>query len=244
MPWTRLRTGPPDSRRRQSALQLNSPEGPDNGPDRIGHDTREPDFLTAASPSVSTFMHQENALHTSLSHGQDPSSNAQDLSRTKSQRFNLLKFRHASDSQLSRTAKEQSMVREPMPAGKSTPTRESDSLKQRSFRLPNSSSYRHDRASHRTPRPTTEEKICISTTPSSKAGRWTSLSFVQALKFVAQGQQHGRRSRWPSFCVEQPKRSSISHHFRPAGEAQDIRCASRLWRRRQLDLGSTRVSII
>ncbi|KAL8986073.1 MAG: hypothetical protein Q9205_000416 [Flavoplaca limonia] len=116
MPWTRLRTGPPDSRRRQSALQLNSPEGLDNGPDRIGHDTREPDFLTAASPSVSTFMHQENALHTSVSQGQDPSSNAQGLSRTRSQRFNLLKFRHASDSQLSRTAKEQSMVREPMPA--------------------------------------------------------------------------------------------------------------------------------
>ena len=121
MPWTRLRAGQTDSRRRQSGLQLNSSEDPDNGTGGIGDGTREPDFLTAASPSVSTFMHQGHALHTSVSQGQDPSSNAQDLSRIKSQRFSLLKFRHASDSQLSRTAKEQAMVREPMPAGKSNP---------------------------------------------------------------------------------------------------------------------------
>ncbi|KAL8999097.1 MAG: hypothetical protein Q9169_001985 [Polycauliona sp. 2 TL-2023] len=117
MPWNRLRTGHSDSRRRQSALHLNPDEQPGHEPIGMGDGGREPDSLSAASPSVSDFIDQGLPLHTSVSQGPGPSSIAQDSSQIKSQRFSLLKFRHASDSQLSRTAKEQAMMRaHPMPA--------------------------------------------------------------------------------------------------------------------------------
>ncbi|KAI4263026.1 MAG: hypothetical protein L6R42_001810 [Xanthoria sp. 1 TBL-2021] len=115
MPWNRLRTVQSDDRRRQSALHLNPDEDPGHEPTSDGR--REPDFLPAASPSVSNLMDQGHLLQTSVSQGQDPSPNRQDSPQIKSQRFSLLKFRHASDSQLSRTAREQAMMRaQPMPA--------------------------------------------------------------------------------------------------------------------------------
>lgn len=147
MPWNRLRTVQSDDRRRQSALHLNPDEDPGHEP--TSDSRREPDFLSAASPSVSNLMDQGHLLQTSVSQGQDPSPNRQDSPQIKSQRFSLLKFRHASDSQLSRTAREQAMMRaQPMPAGKLLPRRESDNDKQRSSVSRDSSSYHHDRANH------------------------------------------------------------------------------------------------
>ncbi|CAO1603488.1 hypothetical protein XANCAGTX0491_007075 [Xanthoria calcicola] len=116
MPWNRLRTAPSDNRRRQSALHLKPEEDPGHEPDGTADSRREPDSLPAASPSLSTCMDQGNALHTSVSHGHVPPPNGQDSPQIKSQRFSLLKFRHASDSQLSRTAREQAMMpTQPMP---------------------------------------------------------------------------------------------------------------------------------
>ena len=150
MPWNRLRTAPSDNRRRQSALHLKPEEDPGHEPDGTADSRREPDSLPAASPSLSTCMDQGNALHTSVSHGHVPPPNGQDSPQIKSQRFSLLKFRHASDSQLSRTAREQAMMpTQPMPTGKSSPPQESDNPKQRSSLLPRSSSYHHNRPSRR-----------------------------------------------------------------------------------------------
>ncbi|KAL8855046.1 MAG: hypothetical protein Q9221_000243 [Calogaya cf. arnoldii] len=176
MPWNRLRTGQSDTRRRQSALRLNPYEDAGNEPDGTGNSTRELDSLPAASPSVSNSIDQGHPLHTSVSQGQDPSSNGQDSPQIKSQRFSMLKFRHASDSQLSRTAREQAMMRAQPNV------------------LRNSSSHHHHRANHGHTRTIAEEKICISTTTSSEAVRWTSFIIVQTLENVAQGQQSWRRS--------------------------------------------------
>ncbi|KAL8674212.1 MAG: hypothetical protein Q9168_001380 [Polycauliona sp. 1 TL-2023] len=113
MPWNRLT----DNRRRQSALHLNLDGNHSHELIGTGHRGTEPELLPALSPCVSDSIGQGHPLHTSVSQGQESPPDVQDLSRIRSQRFSLLKFRHASDSQLSRTAREQAMMRaEPMPA--------------------------------------------------------------------------------------------------------------------------------
>ncbi|KAL8807806.1 MAG: hypothetical protein Q9182_000455 [Xanthomendoza sp. 2 TL-2023] len=107
MPWKSV------NRRRQSTLGLN----PDHEREEIGNPNEEPDSLqsTVISPSVSVLTDQGHDLQTSLTHGPDPL--PQDSPQIKSQRFSLLKFRHASDSQLSTTAKKQALMRpQPIPA--------------------------------------------------------------------------------------------------------------------------------
>ncbi|KAL8788654.1 MAG: hypothetical protein Q9213_001582 [Squamulea squamosa] len=124
MPWNRLRAGQSDSRRRQSDLHLDRYEGSGHESDRTGPQSREPvSFPPAVSlPSVSTPMDQDDGLRTTVSQGQDPSPREQDSFQIRPQRFSLLKFRHASDSQLSRTAREQAMMRaQPMPAEMTEP---------------------------------------------------------------------------------------------------------------------------
>ncbi|KAL8858463.1 MAG: hypothetical protein Q9178_004961 [Gyalolechia marmorata] len=114
MPWNRLRAGQSDNRRRQSTLHLDRYE-----PDGTRDLNREPDFLppTAASSSVSGPIDQSLHLHTTVSQGQDPFPPDQHSPHIRSHRFSLLKLRHASDSQLSRTAREHAMIRaQPMPA--------------------------------------------------------------------------------------------------------------------------------
>ncbi|KAL8731435.1 MAG: hypothetical protein Q9166_003410 [cf. Caloplaca sp. 2 TL-2023] len=119
MPWSRLRAGQSDSRRRQSTLHLDRDEGHDHEYGD-GNTIREPDSLhpTPTSPSALSFMDQGHELHTSISQGQVPPLQGQDPPQIRSQRFSLLKFRHASDSQLSRTAREQAAMRaqEKLPA--------------------------------------------------------------------------------------------------------------------------------
>ncbi|KAL8816354.1 MAG: hypothetical protein Q9223_004623, partial [Gallowayella weberi] len=107
MPWKSV------NRRRQSTLGLD----PDHEREEIGNPNEELDSVqpTAISPSVSVLSDQGHDTQTSVTHGPDPL--PQDPIQIKSQRFSLLKFRHASDSQLSRTAKEQALMRpQPMPA--------------------------------------------------------------------------------------------------------------------------------
>ncbi|KAL9595471.1 MAG: hypothetical protein Q9219_006431 [cf. Caloplaca sp. 3 TL-2023] len=120
MPWSRLRRDQPDRRRRRSVLQLD-PSGPaEHEQDRGVNNGREPDSLQPArlSTSVSDLMLQEHNLHATVSNGQDPSPYGQHPPTNRSQRFSLLKFRHASDSQLSRTARDQALTgRPPVPTG-------------------------------------------------------------------------------------------------------------------------------
>ncbi|KAL8697141.1 MAG: hypothetical protein Q9224_002452 [Gallowayella concinna] len=106
MPWKSV------NRRRQSTLALN----PDHERDDMGNPSGELDSLqpTAISPSGSVLADQGHSLQKSATHGQDPSPH--DPPQIKPQRFSLLKFRHASDSQLSRTAREQAiMCAQPIP---------------------------------------------------------------------------------------------------------------------------------
>lgn len=112
MPWSRLRADRPkqstNRRRRHSSINLPQSDGLasenfvdyDNGP---RPDKSRP---SEASPSVPILVdHEQEPNTTQLPEG-PPGPSRQDSS-LKSQRFSLLKFRHASDSQLSRTARVQ-----------------------------------------------------------------------------------------------------------------------------------------
>lgn len=120
MTWSRLRKDQPDFRRRRSILRLDSYQDRDHTQDPKENEEREPDSLhiTRTSVSVSDLNDQEQGLQTSVSHDQDPSAYGKGPQMSRTQRFSLLRFRHASDSQLSRTARDQSLTsRPPVPTG-------------------------------------------------------------------------------------------------------------------------------
>ncbi|KAI4188063.1 MAG: hypothetical protein L6R41_002408 [Letrouitia leprolyta] len=115
MTWSRLRKDQPDFRRRRSILRLDSYQDRDHTQDPKENEEREPDSLhiTRTSVSVSDLNDQEQGLQTSVSHDQDPSAYGKGPQMSRTQRFSLLRFRHASDSQLSRTARDQSLTSRP-----------------------------------------------------------------------------------------------------------------------------------
>lgn len=123
MPWNRLRGDQSDRRRRHSALRLDLAEELGSAQE---HEQQEQEQaqgngngtgsgsknLSGKSTSVSDLDHGHN-LQLSVSQGQTPYSPEQETFSSRPQRFSLLKFRHASDSQLSRTARSQ--ARNPSP---------------------------------------------------------------------------------------------------------------------------------
>ncbi|KAL8965630.1 MAG: hypothetical protein Q9183_003755 [Haloplaca sp. 2 TL-2023] len=124
MTWNRLRGGQSDRRKRHSTLNLNRADGYGNEhiDSKVG--SGEPVSLhpDETSRSVSDLVNHDHELHTSVSQGQDPSTYLQEP-QIRPQRFSLLKFRHASDSQLSRTARSQAMTEQPpMPVAPSIVT--------------------------------------------------------------------------------------------------------------------------
>ncbi len=118
MPWNRLRGDQSDRRRRRSALRLDLAEELGSGQE---HEQQEQEQaqgngngtgsgsnnLSGKSTSVSDLLDHGHNLQLSVSQGQTPCSPEQDTFSSRPQRFSLLKFRHASDSQLSRTARSQ-----------------------------------------------------------------------------------------------------------------------------------------
>ncbi|KAI4259283.1 MAG: hypothetical protein LQ352_000823 [Teloschistes flavicans] len=121
MPWNRLRGGQFDSLRRHSTLNLDQPDKHDQTDYGTERKAEEPASLhpDGTFNSVSNLTIHDHELHTSLSHGQSPSPYTQEP-QVRPQRFSLLKFRHASDPQLARTARNQAMLdRPPMPAAPS-----------------------------------------------------------------------------------------------------------------------------
>ncbi|KAL9029076.1 MAG: hypothetical protein Q9196_002639 [Gyalolechia fulgens] len=119
MTWSRLRKDQSDYRRRHSTLRLDPAREDDHVQDKPqeGYD-REPDSLhpAGASVSVSGLIDHGHGLQTSVSHEQarqGPSPYGQEPHMSRPQRFSLLRFRHASDPQLSRTAKDHSIMNRP-----------------------------------------------------------------------------------------------------------------------------------
>ncbi|KAL8760654.1 MAG: hypothetical protein Q9184_003169 [Pyrenodesmia sp. 2 TL-2023] len=151
MPWNRPRGDQSDRRRRQSALRLEPAEELSQGQEHEqqaqgnGNGTGSGSkSMSGKSTSVSDLLDHGHDLQLSVSHGQAPYPPKQDSFSSRPQRFSLLRFRHASDSQLSRTARSQVTDRSPpMPTTPSiittAPTLESfdSSQKRRStFLLP------------------------------------------------------------------------------------------------------------
>ncbi|KAL8707877.1 MAG: hypothetical protein Q9220_007161 [cf. Caloplaca sp. 1 TL-2023] len=119
MLWERLRAIQPDRRRRHSTLLQHLPKDHVNGENQTEQTDGELDSLhpTATSVSVSDLSDHEQNLQASASHGPILPSIGQEP-QIRPQRFSLLKFRHASDPQLSRTARAQVEVHQPpMPTG-------------------------------------------------------------------------------------------------------------------------------
>lgn len=117
MPWSRRRVNRPND----ATLRRHSTLDPANipGDAHTSHDSTIDPLSTVRSSSP-------------LRHSIDPTGAAKDASfgekslrppspERRQQRFSMLKFRHASDSQLAKTAKEQAaMVPPPMPNGNLT----------------------------------------------------------------------------------------------------------------------------
>ncbi|KAI4286887.1 MAG: hypothetical protein L6R35_003856 [Caloplaca aegaea] len=112
MPWNRARGDQNDRHRRKSTVLLDPAEAPS-----LGHDHKksqpEPQTVSGKSTSVSDLLDHGHDLQLSASQGQDPYSHGREPQTVRPQRFSLLRFRHASDSQLSRTARDQTMTRPP-----------------------------------------------------------------------------------------------------------------------------------
>lgn len=124
MTWGRFRGhAPSNSRgtsRRQSMVDITRLQSQSDYAMRNDQSASQSNALPrAALPHlVPLSMDQLDASNGSSATRSPPSSMVRDPS-PKPQRFSLLKFRHASDSQLSRTAKDQaSRVSPPMPTGK------------------------------------------------------------------------------------------------------------------------------
>ena len=122
MPWNPLRvTRPSDTAlRRHSSLD---PANIANGPKetRNSHDGAMDLVNNVRSASPLRNSIDPAGAATDASFGERPRSPP--LPTARQQRFSILKFRHASDSQLSRTAKEQAQAAAstpPMPDGKQT----------------------------------------------------------------------------------------------------------------------------
>ncbi|KAL9006250.1 MAG: hypothetical protein Q9188_001022 [Gyalolechia gomerana] len=115
MTWSRFRKDQSDCCRRHSTLRLDPSLGDEHVQNLKKDNDREPESLHAAGTkiSVSDLIDQGHGLQTSVSHEQGPSPYGRKPQMSRPQRFSLLRFRHASDSQLSRTAKDQSMMNRP-----------------------------------------------------------------------------------------------------------------------------------
>lgn len=123
MPWSRLRThkaGDMGSLHRHSTVDptMSDQEGEQMNPNdanHLGHNHHEAD----KSPSPLRNSFEPPAYqHATLSTEKSNSPNTQDHPPNR-QRFSMLRFRHASDPQISKTARDQSLgVIPPMPAGK------------------------------------------------------------------------------------------------------------------------------
>lgn len=128
MPWNRFRGDQFDRRRRHSTLRLDTAEGQeqdqaqDQDQGNVNAAGPASRHLSGKSTSVSDLLDHGHNLQLSVSQGQDPYPREQEFQSRRPQRFSLLKFRHASDSQLSKTARTQGMNRSPpVPAGKIEP---------------------------------------------------------------------------------------------------------------------------
>lgn len=123
MPWSRLQTnGPGDmsSLRRHSTIDpttfdLQSEQLALNDANHLGHDTA--DIVKSPSPLRNSFEPPQDARATPST--ETPRSPALQEQPPNRQRFSMLRFRHASDPQISKTARDQSIApRPPMPVGK------------------------------------------------------------------------------------------------------------------------------
>ena len=123
MPWSRLRVSRPSD----TALRRHSTLDPANIGSRGSQDMRNShdgamdslNNLRSASPSPLRNSIDPARAANDASFGERPPSPP--LPNARQQRFSILKFRHASDSQLSRTAKEHAQAAiapPPMPNGK------------------------------------------------------------------------------------------------------------------------------
>lgn len=126
MPWSRLRVARPSDTvlRRHSTLD----------PANINNDGAQEMSKSHDGP-MDSLSHVRSASPSPLRNSIDPAGAANDASfgerppspplpNARQQRFSILKFRHASDSQLSRTAKEQAQAASsppPIPNGKHIP---------------------------------------------------------------------------------------------------------------------------
>lgn len=119
MPWSRLRVNRPSD----AALRRHSTLDPGNLVDNTEsrHDTAVDPLNPVRSSSPLRNAVDPAAAATDASFGERtfrPSS-----PNPRQQRFSILKFRHASDSHLAKTAKEQAVISNPpMPNGKRIPT--------------------------------------------------------------------------------------------------------------------------
>ena len=123
MPWSRLRvTRPSDTAlHRHSTLDPANIQSAGSQEMRISHDGTMESLknVRSASPSPLRNSIDPAGAANDASFGERPPSPP--LPNARQQRFSILKFRHASDSQLSRTAKEQAQAAispPPMPNGK------------------------------------------------------------------------------------------------------------------------------
>lgn len=123
MPWSRLRTnkiGDTRSLRRHSTIDpavsdQESKKTNLNDADHLGHENHEP--VKTPSPLRNSFEPPADE-HSTLSTDRPKTPDTQEPPPNR-QRFSMLRFRHASDPQISKTARDQSLgIIPPMPAGK------------------------------------------------------------------------------------------------------------------------------
>ncbi|KAI4192095.1 MAG: hypothetical protein LQ348_003267 [Seirophora lacunosa] len=115
MPWNRLRGDQDDRLRRTSTVPVDPAE--EHSLDLDHRKGQEADPEAQKFPEKSTevsdlFDHGHN-LQPSVSQGHDPYPHGREPQTGRPQRFSLLRFRHASDSQLSRAARDQTMTPPP-----------------------------------------------------------------------------------------------------------------------------------
>ena len=122
MPWSRLRTnksGDPGDLRRHSTIEPMMPDDQTDQPvcndaNHLGHDNHE--SVMSPSPLRNSF---EPPRGYGASFIERPRTPAQLEAQPKRQRFSMLQYRHKSDPQISKTAKEHAAAATPpMPAGK------------------------------------------------------------------------------------------------------------------------------
>lgn len=191
MPWNRLRAGQFDSLRRHSTLNLDQPDPHHQEHYENEMKAREPASLRpdAAFNSVSDLMNDDHELHTSQSQGQSPSPYTQEP-QPRPQRFSLLKFRHASDPQLARTARDQAMSdRPPMPAGELC--HDFSLISQVPLTDSGLSSIHHNHSSrNRGYRYTPQEAIRLALSATPEAAGCPSFALLQTIQTFAHGEKH------------------------------------------------------